>query len=78
MDCLICKSKLLYEKKFNAKEYGLDADGTISIYSCSNKDCNLTYELIQLIEPQDEDSEDYYIYGKKYLKFYNMNEITKD
>lgn len=75
MNCLICKSKLLYERKFDAKEYGLDADGIVSIYLCSNEKCNLTYESIQLIEPQEGDSEDYYTYGENYLKFYNMNEI---
>ena len=75
MNCLICKSELNYQSEFDAREYGFDANGLITIFSCPNKDCNLIYELIELIEPEDGDSEDYYAFGESYIKFYNINEI---
>lgn len=75
MNCLICKSKLLYESDFDARECGFDADGTVTMFSCSNQDCELVYELIELIEPENGESEDFYIYGESYIKFYDINAL---
>lgn len=75
MKCLICKSDLKYETEIDAKEYGFDTNGTVSTFTCSNSECNLDYELIELIEPIDGNSNDFYTYGKRYLRFYDMYEI---
>lgn len=75
MNCLICKSELCYGSDFKARDCGFDADGTVTIFSCSNQDCELVYELIELLEPEDGASEDFYSYGESYLRFYDINQI---
>lgn len=72
MNCLICKSKLCYSSDFDARDCGFDADGRVTVFSCSNQDCKLIYELIELIEPENGESEDFYTYGESYLKFYEI------
>lgn len=74
MNCLICKSKLIWGADFDAEEYGYDTGGIVGTYSCSNEDCGLFYEFITLFPPEDCFSEDYYKYGENYVKFYRLDD----
>ena len=74
MNCLICKSKLIWGADFDAEECGYDTEGIVGTYSCSNEECGLFYEIIELFPPGEGYSEDYYIYGEKYIKFYQIDE----
>lgn len=75
MNCLICKSKLIWGADFDAEDYGYDCEGVVGTYHCSNEDCGLFYEMINLFHPSDDkDSEDYYMYGEEFIKFYKIDE----
>lgn len=73
MDCLFCKSKLTKGADFDAEEFGYDTEGIVATYSCSNPACNMFYEVINLF-PSNPDSLDYYEFGEKFMKFYEVDD----
>ena len=73
VNCLNCKCKLVWGCDFDAADYGYDTDGIVSTYSCSNDDCGLFYEFVELFPPENE-SYDYYEYGESFVRFYKIDE----
>ena len=42
MNCWHCNSKVIWGADFSYEDYGMDGEGIVSTFSCSN--CNATYE----------------------------------
>ena len=41
MNCWHCNSKVIWDADFSFEDYGMDGEGIVSTFSCSN--CNATY-----------------------------------
>jgi len=43
--CWHCKSKMIWGCDFSYEDYGLEGEGIVSTFSCSNKECGVTSEV---------------------------------
>lgn len=48
-ECPICGEKsLIWNSDFNAEDYGIESDGIVSVFTCSNEDCRVIINQIEL------------------------------
>lgn len=42
--CIICKGQLIWQNDFDFEDYGVDGEGVVSVFQCSNMDCQTEIE----------------------------------
>ena len=56
MNCWHCNEELIWGGDNSYEDYGMDEDGIISNFSCSNDDCKVFVEVYLPIGEKDEPS----------------------
>lgn len=72
LKCIFCGTNLNWNCDYDAQDVGYDCEGIVGCYLCMNNECNTMYDMINLFP--DENSEDYYVYGDRFIKFYEIEE----
>jgi hypothetical protein len=52
MKCYKCKKPLIWEADFSYEDFGIEAEGQVTILSCLNEECEV--ETIKLYESYDK------------------------
>ena len=57
MLCWHCNSEVIWENEYAAEDYGYDdfEEGTITVMTCSNKNCVAKYEITRAVEGENND-----------------------
>ena len=53
MNCFRCNAKVIWNCDFDTEDFGMYEEGIISTYTCSNPDCNSSYEVVTLFEEEE-------------------------
>lgn len=53
-ECTQCGCKtLIWNSDFNAEDYGIESDGIVSCFTCSNEDCDVIIHQIELWDEEE-------------------------
>lgn len=47
MKCYFCDNEMIIENVISKDELGLDGDGSVIIFTCSNTECNASCEYVE-------------------------------
>ena len=54
MNCWHCNEELIWGADFDYEDYGMDGDGIVSTFSCSNDNCDVFVEVFLTLKEEDE------------------------
>ena len=57
MNCWHCNTELIWGADFDFEDYGMEGEGIVSNFSCSNEDCEVFVEVYLPLSNNKENNE---------------------